>query len=403
MTEIYLDNSATTRVFPEVAELMNKIYLEEYGNPSSMHHKGVEAERELRTAKETLSKILKCKPSNLYFTSCGSESDNIAIIGGALANARAGKHLVTTKIEHPAVLESMKYLESEGFEVTYLPVDSDGRVTAEQVADAVREDTILVSIMFTNNEVGSVQPIREIGAAIKAKNPKTLFHVDAVQAFCKEEIYPVQYHIDFLAASGHKIHAPKGIGLLYVADGVKVRNPIFGGGQQNGLRSGTENVAGTAGMALAAKMLCSDLKGERESLFSMKERFILACRELPNVYFNGLPGLPRKPIAELTEEEIRESIRSSAPQVMSLTVPDVRAEVLLHALEDKGIYVSSGSACSTNRPHVSETLKAIGVPKDLLDNTIRLSLSVMNTPEEMDRTAEALLEIVPMLRRYTRH
>ncbi len=423
--EVYLDNSATTRVFPEVVRLMDKIYLEEYGNPSSMHHKGVEAETEIRRAKETLAGILKCQPKNLYFTSCGSESDNIAIIGGALANCRQGRHLVTTRIEHPAVLESMKYLESQGFTVTYLPVDVNGHVSAEQVRDAVREDTILVSIMFTNNEIGAVEPVAEIGAAIKEKNPHTLFHVDAVQAFGKEEILPRKMHIDFLAASGHKIHAPKGVGLLYVADGVKVRNLIFGGGQQNGLRSGTENVAGIAGMALAAQMLYSNLAAEREQLFAMKEHFILRMRELEHVRINGIPALnvpgaaphPEKSgcaadsalpecgsrnIAAVPAEELSASIRTTAPQVLSLTVPGVRAEVLLHALEDRNIYVSSGSACSSNRPHLSETLKAIGVRGDELDSTIRLSTSVMNTMEDMDAAADALLSIVPMLRRYTR-
>ena len=408
--EVYLDNSATTRVFPEVVRLMDKIYLEEYGNPSSMHHKGVEAENEIRRAKETLAGILKCQPKNLYFTSCGSESDNIAILGGALANCRQGRHLVTTRIEHPAVLESMKYLESQGFTVTYLPVDANGHVSAEQVRDAVREDTILVSIMFTNNEIGAVEPVADIGAAIKEKNPRTLFHVDAVQAFGKEEILPGRMHIDFLAASGHKIHAPKGVGLLYVADGVKVRNLIFGGGQQNGLRSGTENVAGIAGMALAAQMLYGNLAAEREQLFAMKEHFILRMRELENVRFNGIPALnvpgeantsPQESAA-VPAEELSASIRTTAPQVLSLTVPGVRAEELLHALEDRNIYVSSGSACSSNRPHLSETLKAIGVHGDELDSTIRLSTSVMNTMEDMDAAADALLSIVPMLRRYTR-
>ena len=401
--EIYLDNSATTRVFPEVAALMNTIYLEKYGNPSSMHHKGVEAEKEIRTAKETLSQILKCRPQNLYFTSCGSESDNIALIGGALANQRAGKHLITSKLEHPAVLESMKFLESIGFEVTYLPVDANGHVSAQDVADAVREDTILVSCMFTNNEIGAVEPIAEIGEAIKKKNPKTLFHVDAVQAFGKEEIYPSKMHLDFLAASGHKIHSPKGIGLLYVADGVKVRNLIFGGGQQGGLRSGTENVAGIAGMALAAKMLYSDLAGEREKLFAMKEHFLRRCEEIPDVIINGVPALYGKKIADVGEAELSASVRTTAPQVISLTVPGVRAEVLLHALEDRNIYVSSGSACSSNRPHLSETLKAIGVTGDALDNTIRISTSVMNSMDDMDAAADALKEIVPMLRKYTRH
>ena len=385
MREIYLDNSATTRCFPEVAQLISDILLERYGNPSSLHHKGVEAEQELRKAKQILAQILKCNASNLYFTSCGTESDNLAIIGAARANARRGKHLITTKIEHPAVLETMKYLEGEGYEITYLPVDENGLVSPQQAADAVREDTILVSVMHTNNEIGALEPVSEIGAAIKAKNPKVLFHVDAVQGFGKAVIHPKKMNIDLLAASGHKIHAPKGIGLLYVGDNVKINNIIYGGGQQGGMRSGTENVAGIAGMALAAKLLYDHLDEELDKLYAMKETFIQRVSAMPGMRINGLTG------------------RESAPHVISLSVEGVRAEVLLHALEDKGIYVSSGSACSSNRPHISATLSAIGTPDKLLDSTIRISTSVMNTQEDMDAAAAALEELVPLLRRYTRH
>ena len=385
MKEIYLDNSATTRVFPEAADLMHRIYTEEYGNPSSMHHKGVEAERRITEAKQTLADILKVDRKCLYFTSCGSESDNLAIIGCALAAEREGKHLITTAIEHPGVLEAMRHLESLGFEVTYLPVDRDGLVTPQQVADAVRSDTVLVSIMHTNNEIGALEPIAEIGEAIKKKNPKTLFHVDAVQGFGKARILPTRMHIDLLAASGHKIHAPKGVGLLYVAPGVKIRNLIYGGGQQGGLRSGTENVAGIAAMALSAKMLYGSLDEDLERLYSLKERLIRGALEIPDVTANGRTG------------------KESAPHIVSLSVRGVRAEVLLHALEDKGIYVSAGSACSTNHPHPSDTLTAIGIDKDLITSTIRLSMSVMTTEEEIDAAVEALKEIIPFLRRYTRH
>lgn len=385
MRDIYLDNSATTRCFPEVAQLISDILLERYGNPSSLHHKGVEAEQELRKAKQILAQILKCNASNLYFTSCGTESDNLAIIGAARANARRGRHLITTKIEHPAVLETMKYLEGEGYEITYLPVDENGLVSPQQASDAVREDTILVSVMHTNNEIGALEPVSEIGAAIKAKNPKVLFHVDAVQGFGKAVIHPKKMNIDLLAASGHKIHAPKGIGLLYVGDNVKINNIIYGGGQQGGMRSGTENVAGIAGMALAAKLLYDHLDEELDKLYAMKETFIQRVSAMPGMRINGLTG------------------RESAPHVISLSVEGVRAEVLLHALEDKGIYVSSGSACSSNRPHISATLSAIGTSDKLLDSTIRISTSVMNTQEDMDAAAAALEELVPLLRRYTRH
>lgn len=384
MKEAYLDNSATTRVFPEVVELMNTIYLEEYGNPSSMHHKGVEAERRIAHARHTLAHILKVSDRNLIFTSCGTESDNIAIIGGALANRRQGNHLITTRIEHPAVLESMKYLESIGFEVTYLPVDRDGIVDPAAVEAAVRDDTVLVSIMHTNNEIGAVEPVAEIGERIKRRNPCTLFHVDAVQGFGKAQIFPGRMHIDMLAVSGHKIHGPKGVGFLYLGEKVKVRNLIFGGGQQGGLRSGTENVAGIAGMALAAQMLYEHFDEEIDRLYTLKEMFIREISEIPDLRINGRTG------------------RESAPHIISVTVPGVRAEVLLHALEDKKVYVSSGSACSSNRPHLSQTLTSIGIPREYLDSTIRISLSVMNGEEDIHQASAALREIVPFLRRYTR-
>ena len=384
MREAYLDNSATTRCFPEVARLMNKIYLEEYGNPSSMHHKGVEAEKQIIEARRAIAQILKVSDKNILFTSCGTESDNIAIIGGALANQRRGRHLITTRIEHPAVLEAMKYLEAQGFEITYLGVDRDGLVSAEEAAAAVRPDTILVSVMHTNNEIGSVQPIEEIGRAVKAVNPRVLFHVDAVQGFGKSLILPKRMHIDLLAASGHKIHGPKGVGLLYVADGVRLEPLLHGGGQQGGMRSGTENVPGIAGMALAAKLLCGNLDEDRQRLFAMKNRLIDRLREIPDIEFNGR-----------TDE-------TAAPHILSVRVRGVRAEVLLHALEDKGIYVSSGSACSSNHPRPSETLAAIGTPASEMDNSIRMSLSVMNTMEEMDAAAQAVGEIVPLLRKYIR-
>ena len=290
MREAYLDNSATTRCFPEVVELMNKIYLEEYGNPSSMHHKGVEAERQIAEAKKTLAQILKVSEKNLLFTSCGTESDNIAIIGGAMANMRKGRHLITTKIEHPAVLESMKYLESQGFEVTYLPVDEYGIVSPDLVEQAVRDDTILVSVMHTNNEIGAVEPIREIAKRIKAKNPSTLFHVDAVQGFGKAQIYPKKWGIDLLSASGHKIHAPKGTGFLYIGDKVKVKNLIFGGGQQGGMRSGTENVAGIAAMGLAAKMLYQDFDNSIDRLYGLREKFLAEIADIPDLRVNGPKG-----------------------------------------------------------------------------------------------------------------
>ena len=382
--DIYLDNSATTRCFPEAAALMNELFLEDYGNPSAMHHRGVTAERRISRARKTLAGILKVKEKNICFTSCGTESDNLAIIGAAMAMQRKGKHLITTQIEHPAVLEAMKYLESLGFEVTRLGVDRDGLVSPREAAAAVRPDTILVSVMHTNNIIGAVEPVEEIGRAVKAVNPGLLFHVDAVQGFGKAQIYPRRMNIDLLSVSGHKIHGPKGTGFLYIADGVRLLPLMYGGGQQGGLRSGTENVPGIAGMALAAQMLYKDLDTDREKLFAMKNRLIERLSTVPDIVFNGR-----------TDE-------TAAPHILSVRVRGVRAEVLLHALEERGIFVSAGSACSSNHPRPTETLMAIGVPQKEMENSIRISLSVMNTMEEMDAAADTIAELVPFLRRFVR-
>lgn len=382
--EVYLDNSATTKVFPEVAEGMVKVMCEDYGNPSSMHNKGVESERYIRYAKETLAKILKVSEKEILFTSGGTESDNLAVIGCAMANHRAGKHLITTLIEHPAILQTFAYLEKQGFEVTYLPVDTTGRISPEDLKNAIRRDTILVSIMHTNNEIGALQPIAEAGAVIKSMNPRILFHVDAVQGFGKFRIYPKKMNIDLLSVSSHKIHGPKGVGFLYVGEKVKINPILFGGGQQRGMRSGTENVPGVAGMARAADLVYAGLDKDVDKLYALKEHFITGLGRIDDVKVNGLTG------------------RDSAPHIVSVSVRGIRSEVLLHALEDRGIYVSAGSACASNKPQISATLKAIGVERDLLDSTIRFSFSVLTTEEEIDYTLKALEEMIPMLRKYTR-
>ncbi len=385
--EVYLDNSATTRTFPEVAELMSKIMCEDYGNPSSMHNKGVQAERYVRYGRETLAKILKVNEKEIYFTSGGTESDNLALIGCAMANYRAGKHLITTKIEHPAILQTMHYLEDQGFEVTYLSVNDKGQISLQELQNAMRKDTILVSIMHTNNEIGAVEPIAEAGRLIKSTNPSTLFHVDAVQGFGKYRIYPKRMGIDLLSVSGHKIHGPKGVGFLYIGEKVKIHNIIYGGGQQKNLRSGTENVPGIAGMAKAAEMLYNHLEEDAERLYSLKDYFCEGLRKIPDIRINNPEGM------------------EGAPHIVSLSVSGVRSEVLLHALEDKGIYVSAGSACSSNKPHTagSATMKAIKLPEEFLDSTLRFSMSVYTTREELDYTLQVMYDIIPMLRKYTRH
>lgn len=387
--EAYLDNSATTRVFPEVAEFMTKIMCEDYGNPSSMHMKGVEAEQYLRYAKEVFAKLLKVNEKEIFFTSGGTESDNMAIIGAAFANARRGKHLITTQIEHPAVLKTMQYLETLGYRITYLPVDSNGRVFLEELQRAMSPDTILVSIMHTNNEIGSIQPIAEAAAYIKRVNPYTLFHVDAVQGFGKAKIYPKKLGIDMMSISSHKIHGPKGVGVLYVDEKVKLQPIIHGGGQQRGYRSGTDNVPGAAGMAKAAELVYSHLDEDVTRLYELKKYFIQGLNKLDGIRVNGL--LPGMPYGEGT-----------APHIVSVSVNGVRSEVLLHALEDKGIYVSAGSACSSHKPTPSATLKAIGASKEALESTLRFSFSVYTTKEELDYTLQEMYDRIPMLRKYTR-
>lgn len=392
MKEIYLDNSATTRPYDEVRELMNEVMDLEYGNPSSLHQKGMNAEQYIKRAKASISRCLKVQEKELIFTSCGTEADNLAIIGAAFANARSGKHLITSGIEHPAVLQSMAFLEEQGFRITYLPVDGWGRVRIEDVAEAICEDTILVSLMYVNNEVGSVQPIEAVSKLLKEKRPGALMHVDAVQAFGKLPIYPKRMGIDLLSVSGHKIHGPKGIGVLYAREGVKLKPLMFGGGQQKGMRSGTENVPAIAGMGKAAEMICSALSQDTERLYGLKQYFIEALQQLSGVYVNGLPE------AESPEE----AVKQTAPHIVSVSMDDVRAEVMLHALEDKGIYVSSGSACASNKPSISATLKGMGLKKEHLDATLRFSFSVFTTQEELDAVVAALQELLPVYRRFVR-
>ncbi len=399
--EVYLDNSATTRVFLDVAELVKKLMCEEYGNPSSLHRKGVQAENYLRDAKQTFAKILKCNEKEIFFTSGGTESDNLALIGCAMANRRRGQHLITTQIEHPAILQTMKYLEEQGFRVTYLPVDRSGRIRLEDLQKAMTGDTILVSIMHTNNEVGSVQPIAEAGTLIKRMNPNTLFHVDAVQGFGKARIYPKKMNIDLLSASGHKIHGPKGVGLLYVSERAKIKAINYGGGQQSGLRSGTENVPGIAGMAKAAEILYDRLDEDVAQLYACKKHFIEGVSKIEGVQVNGLP-MNGQAGGQPGGSACGACIEQTAPHVVSVSFAGVRSEVLLHTLEDAGIYVSAGSACSAHKPQPSATLKAMGVDPSLLTSTIRFSFSVFTTMEELDYTLQILYDKIPVLRRYTR-
>lgn len=380
--EAYFDNSATTKVLDCVKDAVVDAMCVNYGNAAAKHRKGVEAENLIREAKKAIADTLKVQEKEILFTSGGTESNNTALIGTALANRRAGKHLITTGVEHPSIYNTMSFLEEMGFEVTYLPVDHLGHISLEDLENAIREDTILVSVMYVNNEVGAVEPIEAISQCIKKKNPKTLFHVDAIQAYGKYKIRPKKQGIDLLSVSGHKIHAPKGVGFLYIRDGVKIRPILFGGGQQKGMRSGTENVPGCVGLGVAAREAYKDFDARIEKLYTLREHLIAGLKPLGGVIING------------SED------RTNAPQIVSASFEGVRSEVLLHALEDKGVYVSSGSACSSNHPGISGTLKGIGVKKELLDSTIRFSLGDLNTEEEVDYAIGVLGELLPVLRRY---
>ena len=381
--EAYFDNSATTKALDSVRDIMVKTLMEDFGNPSAKHTKGMEAEKYIRQAAADIAKTLKVKDKEILFTSGGTESNNMALIGTALENQRAGKHIISTRIEHASVYQPLAFLESLGFEVTYLHVDHNGHISLEELEQSLRPDTILVSVMYVNNEIGAIEPIDEIGRLVHGKNPKTVFHVDAIQAYGKMVIRPKKQGIDLLSVSGHKIHGPKGVGFLYIDEKVKIRPLIYGGGQQKNMRSGTENVPGIAGLGVAAKEMYTDHSAKMEYLTGLKDYLILRASEMEGVTVNSLKG---------TE---------GAPQIVSLSFEGVRSEVLLHALEEKGIYVSSGSACSSNHPAISGTLKAIGVKKELLDSTLRFSFGMFNKKEEIDYAVDVLKELLPVLRRFT--
>jgi cysteine desulfurase len=385
--EVYLDNAATTRPFISVKNIMMDALVNDFGNPSSLHRKGVKAEQYIKDAKEIISKSIKADPKEIIFTSGGTESNNMALIGTALANKRSGNHIITTRIEHPSVHNPLLFLEENGFRVTYVPVDHQGKIILEELLNAVCNDTILVSVMYVNNEIGSVQNIAEIAKKIKEKRQDVIFHVDAIQAFGKYTIYPKREGIDLLSISGHKIHGPKGIGILFVRDKIKIKPIIFGGEQQKGMRSGTENVPGIAGLGQAVKEIYEGHNDKIAYLYSLKEMLIAEVSKMDGVIVNG----------------VTQDIKQSAPHIVSISFEGIRSEVLLHALEDRNIFVSSGSACASNHPQLSGTLKAIGVKKELLESTLRFSFSVETTQEEIEYTISVLKELVPILKRYRRN
>ncbi len=382
--EVYFDNAATTKIIPEVREIMLKTMDEDYGNPSSMHLKGVEAENYVRNARNSIAKQLKCESKEIIFTSGGTESNNLALLGLALANRRAGNHIITTGIEHASVYNPVLYLQELGFEVTFLKVDAHGKVDLDHLKESLRDDTILVSTMAVNNEIGAVEPIEEIATIIKQYNKEhdrqILYHVDAIQAFGKRVIYPKRVGIDVMSMSGHKIHGPKGSGALFVDSKVKIKPVLYGGGQEKGMRSGTENTAAIAGMGKATEIMYGRLDANNKQMQAVKDALIAGATKIEGVTDNS----------------------GESPHIASLSFRGVRSEVLLHALEDKGIYVSAGSACSSNHPAISGVLQAIGLDKDLLESTLRFSFCEYNTVEEAEYTVKVLEEILPLLRKFTR-
>lgn len=382
--DVYFDNSASTKVSEKAIEIMLKTMRDDYANTSGKHIKGVEAESYVKDAADIIAKTLKVKKGEIIFTSGGTESNNMALIGGAMSRKRYGKHIIISGIEHPAVYRPAEFLTEQGFELSVLPVNSEGQVDLELLKSTLRDDTVLVSVMYVNNEIGAIEPVEEISRIIKAKNKDILFHVDAIQAYTKLRINPKSQGIDMLSASGHKFHGPKGVGFLYIDSNVKINPIIFGGGHQRGMRSGTLNTTGIAGMGVAAKEAYENFDERINKISDLKYYLMDELEKLEGAVLNTGRG------------------KNFAPQVISVSFEDIRAEVLLHALEDRGIYVSSGSACSSNHPGISGTLKAIGVRDDLLDATIRISLSELNNKEEADYFIKNLKELLPLLRKFVR-
>ncbi len=377
---IYLDNSATTRCSEKAFEAMKKASLEDFGNPSSLHDFGYKSQLMREEAREIIAKTLKCDKKEIYFTSGGTEGNNLALFGGAEAKRRRGNHIITSKIEHASVANPIRQLEKQGFEITYLSTDAYGIINVDELKVALRPDTIMVSIMMVNNEIGALQPIEEMGKAIRAYNNEILFHVDAIQAYGKYAINLKKLNIDMLTVSGHKIHGPKGSGFIYIRDKVRVVPQILGGGQEKGMRSGTENLPAIAGLGVAVKEAYENLEENRTHMYALRDRLIEGLKSIEGVSFNGRMD------------------HDTAPHILSVSIKGARtkAEVILHRLEEYGICVSAGSACSSNKPAISETLKAIGLDTDLLNRTIRFSFCPENTYQEIDTAIEAMSTIVPM-------
>ena len=376
--EIYLDNSATTKPYQEVVDKMVPALTTQYGNPSSIYKKGIEVEREIKEIRRNIARSLGAKETEIYFTSGGTECNNTIIRSVANLNKKTKNHIISTVIEHPSVLNTLKDLEADGFEVTYLPVGKDGKISLENLKNAIKKETILVSVMHVNNEIGTIQPIEEIGKYLKSLDEKVYFHVDGVQSYAKIKFRPSRYNIDFMSVSGHKLHGPKGIGFMYVKENNRIKPLLTVGGQEIGIRSGTENVPGIYGIGEAVRILNQDLEGTIDKV-------------------RGLRDLLKEEILANIDNVKINSPEDGVCHVLNVSFRGVRGEVLLHYLEQKEIYVSTGSACSSKKKG-SHVLNAIGLTPDEIEGAIRFSLSDLNTKEEIMQTVEVLKESVSDLR-----
>ncbi len=375
---IYLDNAATTKTAPEVVEAMLPYFSEYYGNPSSIYSLGTQSRKAVAEARELIAGTLGAANNEIYFTAGGSEADNWAIKATAVAYASKGKHIITSKIEHHAVLHTCEYLEKQGYEVTYVNVDENGVLCLDELEAAIRPDTVLISVMFANNEIGTIQPIKEIGAIARAHG--VLFHTDAVQAYGQLPINVDEYGIDMLSASGHKLNGPKGVGFLYIRKGLKLRSFLHGGQQERGRRAGTENVPGIVGLGAACRRAFAIMEEKTKKEVELRDYLIRRIEEeIPYCRLNG-------------------DRQKRLPNNVNFSFQFIEGESLLIMLDMKGICGSSGSACTSGSLDPSHVLLAIGLPHETAHGSLRLSLSEENTKEELDRTVEAVREIVGKLR-----
>ncbi|HEY8463952.1 MAG TPA: cysteine desulfurase family protein [Bacillota bacterium] len=383
INDVYLDNSATTRPTPEVLAAMNDTALNYYGNPSSLHRKGLEAEKLLKASREELAAALGVTAAELIFTSGGTEANNLAILGTVHSYQQRSRHLVTTAIEHPSVLNVFKRLEREGYEVTYLPVDSHGQVDLEAFKTALAQKPLLISMMLVNNETGAIQPVAAAARMAATLNPKPIFHVDAIQAIGKVNFAIRQSQVDLLSFSGHKFHGPKGVGALYIRKNLRITPLLNGGGQEGGLRSGTENLPAIVGMSRAATTTLKNLQTNLPKLASLKQRLAQGIMD------------------QIEQVRINSSLTDGAPHILNVSFKGVKGEVLLHALESDGIFVSTGSACTSRKKSYSHVLTAMGLTPTEMEGAIRFSFSIYNTEAEIDYTLESLKKHLPELRRIT--